>query len=683
MATFTTFCFGTGESQNMAKKNIISQFSEACGDPKLVIDGPGMLGKEVEPNTQHGVREIKKWLLEQQDEHNNLNLTGFSRGSVTCIRIANELKQLERQLRRKERVGLTDEDTRLLARLRGLDIHIFANDPVAGLGDKTHMEGRVIPSNVKSYVATFQMDEMRRDFKPQDMTRAIIASPYTQVSMLPMYGNHSDCTKIKKDSMDSGPTIAWYLTYEFLTQHGSQFENLPQIVNSNMEFSQLDAATPAVILEQFAKFHQQREPFLASGKKVKAFDGIPVARKERSLNNHLDYYVRQPEFFVNRLERELFKVTYPQVFNYLFEKGVADPRFPFDPEIDHHQQRLQQLEVLKQDNPQLFARLKSEGYVTEEPNGTLAFNGPQGVACLEPLTSVRQLMPQMLTPQTKTALSQDSNYSFLALEQLEQLVYQKTFQYELERPKRMLQSPRRLSSRTSELREQVKQIVELPVEGMDEPQASQYKYQQVLNLLESHYTKLVLAEHNSEFRWMLKDILLEHGNEYQVTYDANIIQSAVAGLVHGLMTIVKELLGLALNLGYLGGALVSGIGIFMHDVGRRLEHVIGDFGSNIALDVLKSPIWLVAKVFQVVGFIVSQNFGLKPLAKVVDDGMRDMRDSAVSAIDGYHVEKVEDPNEDHFRDFKDRFKHMVEDAPVVLDDPELENEVDEVNGIHV
>jgi hypothetical protein len=263
------------------------------------------------------------------------------------------------------------------------------------------------------------------------------------------------------------------------------------------------------------------------------------------------------------------------------------------------------------------------------------------------------------------------------------LVYQKTFQYERERPKRMLQSPRRLSSRTSELREQVKQIVESTVEGMDEPQASQYKYQQVLNLLESHYTKLVLAEHNSEFRWMLKDILLEHGNEYQVTYDANIIQSAVAGLVHGLMTIVKELLGLALNLGYLGGAVVSGIGIFMHDVGRRLEHVIGDFGSNIALDVLKSPIWLVAKVFQVVGFIVSQNFGLKPLAKVVDDGMRDMRDSAVSAIDGYHVEKVEDPNEDHFRDFKDRFKHMVEDAPVVLDEPELENEVDEVNGIHV
>ena len=54
-----------------------------------------------------------------------------------------------------------------------------------------------------------QMDEMRRDFKPQDMSRAIIASRQTNVSMLPMYGNHSDCTKIKSDAMSSGAIIAW------------------------------------------------------------------------------------------------------------------------------------------------------------------------------------------------------------------------------------------------------------------------------------------------------------------------------------------------------------------------------------------------------------------------------------------------------------------------------------------
>ena len=137
MATFTTFCFGTGESRDMAKKNIISQFSEACSSDSVVIDGPNMLGREVPANTQLGVDKIEAWLLQQDTNQNTLNLTGFSRGSVTCIRIANQLKALERDLRR---YAVSDEQRDLLDKLRNLEINIFANDPVAGLGDKSDMQ---------------------------------------------------------------------------------------------------------------------------------------------------------------------------------------------------------------------------------------------------------------------------------------------------------------------------------------------------------------------------------------------------------------------------------------------------------------------------------------------------------------------------------------------------------------
>jgi hypothetical protein len=60
------------------------------------------------------------------------------------------------------------------------------------MGAKQVDESRVIPGNVKNYVSILQLDEMRRDFKPQDITRTIIANPkQTNVVALPFHGNHT------------------------------------------------------------------------------------------------------------------------------------------------------------------------------------------------------------------------------------------------------------------------------------------------------------------------------------------------------------------------------------------------------------------------------------------------------------------------------------------------------------
>lgn len=643
MATYTTFCFGTGESQTMAKKNIISQFSEACTSPNSVIDGPGMLGREVSANTTRATEEILEWLTNQDSLVNNINLTGFSRGAVTCIRIANQLQSYQSFLQSHQH-QLSDEEAQLLAKLENINIHIFANDPVAGMTDKRVIEGRVIPSNVKQYVAVLQMDEMRRDFKPQDMTRAIIASPTTEVSMLPMYGNHSDCTKIKNDDMQKGPALIWHAMASFLSQHGTTFKDNkpPSLIAGSMDATPLPVmANPHDLLEQFAEFHQERPAYLASGEKIKLLDGMPVPRKQRSLNRHHQYYVKGEEFFINQLERELFKVSYPQVFNYFFEQNINDPRFPrhYQDEEGHRQEVARQLLQLREQNPVLFERLMESGYINIAANQQLMLAMPQGVYCLEPMTTLQQIFPEHV-PLGIELLSQD----YKALAQLESDVYRLTFQYQREKSNATPTLGRRLSSRAEDLRQGVKAIIESKAsseEVLNEPEASQYKHEQVIRFVGSHYQQLVKSNHQSELRDMLKALLEQHGYHYRVSYHGSFLQSALADTLKGLMTFIKEVLSFTLNLGYVGGIVFSGIGTFVEDIGSRLMHLTGGFGTNIALNVVKAPFILIAKLLEGVGFIIKNSFGLKPLAKFIDDGLRDLRDATVSAIDGFSVERIE------------------------------------------
>ncbi len=344
LSVFTVFCYGTGESHEKTN-NIISQFTKACETDSIHIDGPGLLGFEVKSNAAAGTRQIIDWLKKQNDINNQINISGFSRGSITCIYIANNLKRQEEQLKNKENElalsgkQLDPEDKKLLNQLEKIDLNLFLQDPVAGISDKGKMDARVIPDNVKNYVAIIQLDEMRRDFKPQDITRVIFASPQTtKVSTLVMYGNHSDNTKIKNDNMVAGPQIVWHSLYQFLTQHGTGFKDgkIPEIIYSDKfkgpnELSQLpDNLTAKDLLLLFNKNHEERDHYKKSGLKTNLTDGIPVPRTKRTVNKHLEFYVKDSDFFTNQLERELFKLTYPKTFNYLFEHNQFDLRFPDD-----------------------------------------------------------------------------------------------------------------------------------------------------------------------------------------------------------------------------------------------------------------------------------------------------------------------------------------------------------------
>ena len=171
-------------------------------------------------------------------------------------------------------------------------------DPVAGLTDKSNKDARIIPDNVKNVTAILQKDERRRDFKPQDLTRFIVASPKTRVTLLPMFGNHSDNTKIKAEGMESGTLLSWHALYHFLTQRGTRFKynKIPDVVysenyttsrgklevkipkNVNMPDPFEPIAYSTQLLKLFRDHHDNRKAYHDSGLQAKLLDGLPMPR---------------------------------------------------------------------------------------------------------------------------------------------------------------------------------------------------------------------------------------------------------------------------------------------------------------------------------------------------------------------------------------------------------------------
>lgn len=641
MATFTVFCYGTGESQAKSN-NIISQFSKACRPGESVyIDGPGLLGTEVEANARRGANQIIGWLNGQDANAHNINLAGFSRGSVTSIYIANYLKDEQKRLAAKEqKLGLEGRqldagEKKLLTQLQNINLNLFLMDPVAGMTDKSKMEGRRIPDNVKSVVAVIQTDEMRRDFKPQDITRLVVESPQTKVSMLPMYGNHSDIVKIKNNNMTAGPQIAWHSLHQFLTQHGTRFTNdaKPQIVNSEGEFSDLPANPSAKqLLELFSQNHEQRAAFLKSGVKCKPFDGLPVPRAPRSINEHLHFYVKNSDFFTNQLERELFKITYPKTFNYLFEKNRFDIRFPNDSASSKEDVEAE-LAVLKRDtdNPQLFQRLKDHGYVnvTRGPIqqvDQISVIGPNGVTSLEPCATVQQMFPNLVTNDLVRQHAQEMN----KLAQLEMDVYRATFDYQRSKSEVNFAGERPEYGRAKDIRNEIQRLAN------HHPAGDSTKFHLALDALERHFMAMVKASSTSDLVPMLGKVLHKHGRRYQIS-DPGFARAATSALVHTTLTVLKEAISFAGNLGHIGGSALYAVGHAIQDIGRRANEMLGTLGCN-PLKYLASAI---AYGLQGIGFAIKNSFGLKPLTNFLSGLVSSVRDAANRAILDIKVERID------------------------------------------
>lgn len=396
-AVFNGFAFGTAqgrvlEGAHKIEKNIISEFSEACigqgylppgakpaAGNKYIIDGQGWLGLESDEHVRQAVAAIKETVRNTRKDQLPLraNLMGYSRGAVTCLRIANALYE--------------DESFR-----NRVEFNILAIDPVAGSGNKADWAARNIPPNVKNYVAPIHSDEPDRILRAQTLGRARAQDPSkTNVTFLPLPGSHSSAILVRDEPTidDNAAIVLRHIAYDFMSSHGAKFrgdkDGVPHVViskeNNNGKLNYTYQAIETVeerplvkkkkgkkslgqekkesgpLDEKKQERSSVRQRVLDAGLKLtdaeirnrrtlesyawmkknddsyryKMKPGSP--RRSGVTHDRLKDYEPHAEFFNNRHQSALFAKEYPKVYRYLFEQNIPDvltPKITDDFKVD-------------------------------------------------------------------------------------------------------------------------------------------------------------------------------------------------------------------------------------------------------------------------------------------------------------------------------------------------------------
>ena len=310
------------------------------------------------------------------------------------------------------------------------------------------------------------------------------------------------------------------------------------------------------------------------------------------------------------MERELFKVAYPKVFNHLFERGRLDQRFG-----SYTQYELRaELKALEIEDKDLFTRLKSRGVTGS--GETINPGKPTGYNCVEPCLSMQQVFPHLLPRQITDHAEQMNKVPTLEAE-----VYRMTFQYEREKGDYNFAGERSQADRAQQIREEINAIVKT---SRDTPEVTK---ERILDKLEEHHNELFLSKSISELGPMIGKILADNGRKYTVS-EASVANEVLTEFVHASFTLVKEAVSFAGNLGYLGGGALYAIGNALESFGERSNEMIGKVGYN----PLKALGCVAASLIEGVGCLIKNSFGLKPLTEFLVNGIRDVRDAAVQAL---------------------------------------------------
>lgn len=255
-------------------------------------------GEGMDDNIRHAIAVLsERWNGDLSGK--TINLIGWSRGAITCIRMANWIKEFYGS---------------------GPSINIFAIDPVAGNDLGTASEDTyVIPDIVKKFIGIIVQDDKRGGFLPQDINRLEPQSPQTEFVLLPFPGSHdTPCRATKSTEYSEVPHITRYLAYHFLAGNGTVFKCADKY--SSFSCLQLSNMYANIKLKKagYAKLGK-------SGLMKAAMGGIT----QRSISSELDKYIsHHPNFFVNEHHVECFKKAHNSIYNLIFKPAA---RFALPP----------------------------------------------------------------------------------------------------------------------------------------------------------------------------------------------------------------------------------------------------------------------------------------------------------------------------------------------------------------
>jgi len=262
------------------------------GGPKSFAKLKGSVsGQGWDENVIRTVNIIQELKFGHGQNIDRVNMVGWSRGAITCIRIAHHMYEI---------FGTS------------IECNIFAVDPVAGsdAGDKM-LDTQVLQANVKNYIGILAMHEMRKTFSPQDWSRIGVDPNATTAIMLPMPGVHN------AQVIPSNPADSAYVTRNlacgFLNAFGTQVKGVP--------YGYLN--TPLAMCIAYGKLvlslseHRSYQSHGIGDRVV----GTGLRRRNFAKHSKMDNYTRggKESYWINEHHRACFAAAFPGVYQFIFE----------------------------------------------------------------------------------------------------------------------------------------------------------------------------------------------------------------------------------------------------------------------------------------------------------------------------------------------------------------------------
>jgi hypothetical protein len=341
-------------TRNKAPKKVLGKTEMGHTHKNWALTGT-LFGSGWDDNVIHAVAAIS----ELDPLPGTVNMIGWSRGGVTCTKMAFKLREV----------------------YPNMDVNIFAVDPVAGIGNKGDEDASTIRGNVRNYLAVLSMHETRGFFKPQDIKRVTFTNPETNAIYLPFPGAHGGQVNLDKScrkDIGEAAQAVWFLAMRFLRHLGTQFNSNPSPTYDERELCNL-----------YAKMRIKMPGYKKSSPGVGgAFMG---GRKTRDFLKHrVHEYVKHSNFFINEHHRRVFKRAYPGIYQWVFENQGTNAAL-----VSQEYKGTRNLTALKQ-------TLDDLGFQAPQPGST------QGV--LLPIRGSGQEEVRILGEQHASSLSQMGLY---------------------------------------------------------------------------------------------------------------------------------------------------------------------------------------------------------------------------------------------------------------------------------
>lgn len=262
------------------------------GQTKVAADLKGKLGGAGwDENVLRTVNIIQDLQFEKGLGIDRVNLVGWSRGAVTCIRIAHKMFEVFGD---------------------SIECNIFGVDPVAGMDAGLKMiDTQVLQPNVRRYVGILAMHEMRESFKPQDWSRLALDPANTTAILLPMPGVHS-AQVIPSNPVDSA-YITRNLACALLRSWGTRLSTTP--------YGHLNS--PAEMCEAYGRLVlslSEHSSYQTSGIGNRAM-GLGLRRRDFAKHSKMDTYTRggKESYWINEHHRACFRAAYGPAYQAIFE----------------------------------------------------------------------------------------------------------------------------------------------------------------------------------------------------------------------------------------------------------------------------------------------------------------------------------------------------------------------------